>query len=87
MPDKKLTKHEQVMAIVKYAQEHKLLINPGSGYSYALDKLRKFYRCPCDVTREHCPCDQSLEEVKTLGHCKCHLFWRDLQTWVDQMLT
>lgn len=84
---KRLTKHEQVMAIVKYAQKQQFLINPATGYTYALDALRKFYRCPCDVNREHCPCKQAAEEVKTIGHCKCHLFWRDYQAFIDEMLS
>lgn len=83
---KRLTKQEQAVAIVQHAAKHNLLINPGSGYGYALDQIRKFNHCPCDASREHCPCEQSLEEVQRQGHCKCHLYWRDLQTWTDEQL-
>lgn len=84
---KKLTKQQQALAIVKYASEHGLIINPGSGYSYALEAVRKFNRCPCDENRPDCPCPESLSEVIRLGHCKCNLFWRSHQDWVDAKLS
>lgn len=78
------TKYQQALSIVQFAKEHELLINPAYGYGYALDKLQKFYHCPCDAARESCPCDKSLEEVKTKGHCKCHLFWRDYDVFLAE---
>lgn len=86
MANKRPTKKEQITAIIEHAKKNNLFINPGSGYSYALDAIRKFYHCPCDKNRPDCPCPESIEEVKTAGHCKCHLFWRDYQTFMDQMI-
>lgn len=30
--------------------------------------------CPCVPGRDKCPCDEALEDIKQLNHCRCYLF-------------
>ena len=69
--------------ILDWARDHNLVIHPGGGYEYYLKNYVKSGRCPCDPERSHCPCPESVEETREDGHCKCHLFWRDLETFKE----
>ena len=71
----------QTLRVLNFAIKNKLTINP-VGYGYHIDSFAEFKCCPCDRTRKDCPCDQVLAEIKTQGYCKCHLFWRDLETYL-----
>ena len=67
--------------VLDFAQEHNLVIHPGNGYDYYIEGYLMFNHCPCDPSRPNCPCPESLEEIKTKGHCKCILFWKDNETF------
>lgn len=69
--------------ILDFARDHGLVIHPGGGYEYYIDIFYKSGHCPCDKTRLSCPCPESIEEVASDGWCKCHLFWRDLDTYKE----
>ena len=75
-------KRGMVYDIIEHAEKHNMVINP-VGYDYYVDGFITFNHCPCDSTRPKCPCEESVEEVKEKGHCKCHLFWRDLNTFKE----
>ena len=68
-----------------FAQEHKLIINP-NGYEYYIESFLMFNCCPCDKRRLHCPCPESIADIEKRGHCLCKLFWRDYNTYREQML-
>lgn len=34
-------------------------------------------RCPCDSSRNKCPCKQAVHEIQDQGHCICGLFYRE----------
>jgi ferredoxin-thioredoxin reductase catalytic subunit len=86
VPKATFSKYDQAVAIVEHAKKHGFIINPGTGYGYAMDAIQKFHSCPCDRSRLSCPCEQSVDEVAKQGWCKCHLFWRDYQIFQDTNL-
>ena len=71
--------------IIHFACDNSLIINP-NGYGYYIEGYFIFGHCPCDKKRLDCPCQESLEEIKTAGKCKCQLFWRDYETFVKEKL-
>ncbi len=70
----------------EFADKHKFIIHPGKGFEYYITSYEKFQCCPCDDTRDYCPCDEAVAEVKKEGSCKCRLFWRDYKAFADKML-
>ncbi len=72
--------------ILDWARDHGMIIHPASGYSYYVDGYQHFGCCPCDKNRPGCPCPESITEVKEQGHCKCRLFWRDLDTFKHKFI-
>lgn len=71
--------------VIDFARDNGLVINP-SGYDYYIEGFLMFGHCPCDKSRLSCPCQESLPEIKFTGKCKCHLFWRDLDTFKNEKL-
>lgn len=69
--------------ILDFARDNNLVIHPGGGYEYYINIFYKCGHCPCAKERLHCPCPESIEEVRKDGWCKCHLFWRDLDTYKE----
>jgi len=67
--------------ILDFARDNGLVIHPGRGYDYYVDNFFECGHCPCDKKRPACPCPQAVEEVKTVGWCKCRLYWRDMDTY------
>ena len=67
--------------ILDWARDHNLVIHPATGYEYYVDGFATFHACPCDQHRKECPCPESIEECAKMGHCLCHLFWRDIDTF------
>ena len=64
--------------IIKFAQDNNLKIHPGQEPLKWADLLiKKGGHCPCVPTRDHCPCDFVLEDIKELGRCRCGLFCND----------
>ncbi len=70
-------------AVLDFARDHGLVIHPGGGFEYYLNNFSQCGHCPCDKSRLSCPCPESVEECKVNGCCKCHLFWRDLDTYKE----
>lgn len=71
--------------LIHFAIENNFIITP-VGYSYFVDSYNMFNCCPCDPKRKSCPCSEVVEEVKIKGKCRCHLFWRDYQTYLEMKL-
>lgn len=69
--------------ICDFARDNNFVIHPGGGYEYYIRIFDKCGHCPCAKERLHCPCPESIEEVRKEGWCKCHLFWRDLNTYKE----
>ena len=69
--------------LLRFAASHKFVVNP-AGYKYYTDGFLKFGCCPCDKTRLSCPCEQAVDEITSLGKCKCQLFWRDYETYLTE---
>jgi len=67
--------------IVDFAKDHDLVIHPARGYEYYIETFVLFNRCACDKNRNSCPCEEANSECQTQGWCKCHLFWKDLETY------
>ncbi len=70
-------------SVIDWAEEHNLVINPSKGMETAIESFAKFGYCPCDPSksRTNCPCQESLSDIKEVGHCICRLFWKDLNTF------
>jgi len=79
----RLEKNIVRLAILDFADEHKLLIDPSRGMEHQVDNYFRFGHCPCDPTasRTRCPCMYALIDVKETGHCLCRLYWKDLETF------
>lgn len=67
--------------IIAFARDHNFILHP-LGLTYYAESYMEFSCCVCDPTRKECPCTESIDEVNTVGHCKCRLYWRDLDTYI-----
>lgn len=70
--------------IVQFAMEHNLTINPTIGYAYFAQSLILLGNCACVPERKKCPCDEALEDIEKLGHCRCALLYKSLEVFRDQ---
>lgn len=84
-PDPKATQTMR-RELCDFAQAHNLVIHPGKGYDYTIESFFMFNCCPCEPSRKHCPCPESIVEVETLGHCRCRLFWKSNEEFKQQMI-
>lgn len=73
---------ELILQALEFAQKNGFVLDP-DGYAYRLRGYLIFNRCPCAPDRKTCPCDQAANEVKTAGHCKCQLYWRSYQDYIE----
>ena len=64
-------------AITKFARDNRLEIHPGQEPLKWADLVIKKGGCPCVPGRNHCPCQQALDDIKKLGRCSCGLFCND----------
>lgn len=71
--------------LVEFARDNKMVITP-AGMAYYIESVLMFNCCPCAKERLSCPCPESVNEVKEIGHCKCHLFWRDYDTFLKRKM-
>lgn len=76
---------ELLETVRRFAEEHGLIVNPRTGPEYYVRHVVQHGRCPCDKTRLECPCPQALDDVESTGHCLCRLFWKDVETYEEQM--
>lgn len=67
-------------AVIEFAQEHGLIINPAKGFEPILEGFLEFGFCPCDPKRErtNCPCHLALQDIEEKGHCLCKMFWNNM---------
>lgn len=73
---------DQAAKLVRFAIDHGFVITP-VGYKYYVDSFNMFAACPCDRSRKACPCDEAVREIQDEGHCRCQLFWRDYETFLE----
>lgn len=66
--------------ILDHAEEHGFLINLSKGFEPFVQDMLHLGFCPC-TNRKHCPCPESIDEVRNDGHCKCRLFWLNYDTF------
>ena len=65
---------ELLNEVCNWMYRYKLAIHPSTNLiSKIKDIIKNNGVCVCDDTRM-CPCQESLEEVRTQGSCKCRLF-------------
>ena len=76
----KVTRPQQ-KEVIDFAIAHACVIHP-LGMEYYVEGFNEFKHCVCDLERKSCPCAEAPQEVKDNGHCLCHLFWRDYQTYM-----
>ena len=79
-PKYKTTKTQE-RAVLDFAIKNKCVVTP-LGWQSALEDYNEFGSCVCDPKRLTCPCEQAPQEIAEKGHCKCHLFWRDYETYM-----
>ncbi|MBW2560497.1 MAG: hypothetical protein JRE40_06535 [Deltaproteobacteria bacterium] len=73
-----LTRQQIAFIILKFAQNNGLKIHPGQDPLQWGDLLiKKGGHCPCVPTRDRCPCEFVLEDIRELGRCRCGLFCND----------
>jgi hypothetical protein len=69
--------------MVLFAKAHSFTINPLLGYSYFMNNWLSLGCCACAKERKHCPCVEAVKEVDEEGKCKCGLYWKSLNTWLE----
>jgi len=70
-------------AMMRYAVQNKFAIHPKCGWEYFADSLMKLKACACAPERKYCPCPEAKEEVVAKGRCKCGLYWKDYETYLN----
>ena len=61
--------------ILKFLNEHpELSLHPGRNPEGWSQQVKKAGGCPCVPGRGKCPCDEALEDIEKLNHCRCYLF-------------
>jgi len=78
-----LRKQKTARQLIEFAQKHHFVITP-VGYGYYVTSFNKFNCCPCAPERKACPCEEAEDEIATLGHCKCQLFWISYETYLTE---
>ncbi|HUV51609.1 MAG TPA: hypothetical protein VMW64_00865 [Dehalococcoidia bacterium] len=70
-----MEKESLVQAISDFALANGLQIHPGQTASGWADLvLKKGGCCPCVPGRAHCPCEESLQDIREINRCRCGLF-------------
>ena len=68
--------------LLRFAQQHGMMINP-FGLGYYAESYVQLGHCACDPGRPVCPCPEAPMEVHEKGYCKCHLYWRSMDTFLE----
>ena len=73
---KKRTIDEIKQDLIRWKKAHNLFIHP----AHTIDSFARLVEkrgggCPCVPSRDFCPCEESLIEIKTQGWCGCHFFY------------
>jgi hypothetical protein len=71
------SKEQIAQGIVEFAEKNNLHIHPGQDPTKWADLVIVKGGCPCVPGRNSCPCAYALEDIKTLGRCRCGLFTND----------
>jgi len=62
--------------LLSWKGKHHLLLHPKRGIDHwATLVLKCNGGCPCVPSRKHCPCPESLEDIKEEGVCRCGFFY------------
>ena len=69
-----MTVEEKTKELDSWCNKHGLKYHPRGIDSLIIRIVEIGGRCPCAKERQHCPCDESIEECKRRGMCKCRLF-------------
>jgi len=65
---------EIAQAIRKFLEENKVCLHPGRTPEEWAVLVIKNEGCPCVPGRNKCPCDEALDDIEQLNHCRCYLF-------------
>ena len=69
---------EIAQAIQKFLEENPgLHLHPGRTPEEWALLVIKNEGCPCVPGRNKCPCDEALDDIERLNHCRCYLFCND----------
>jgi len=64
-------------AITAYVEKNGLRIHPGQEAEKWAELVIEKGGCPCVPGRDHCPCEEALEDIKKINRCRCGLFCND----------
>jgi hypothetical protein len=66
---------DQEAAITKFLKEHPALkLHPGKTVESFAALVTSSGGCPCVPDRPRCPCDEVLDDIDELNHCRCYMF-------------
>ena len=69
------TRETIAVAITEFARVNELQLHPGQDpLTYADLVITKGGGCPCVPGRDHCPCQEALEDIAQINRCRCGLF-------------
>ena len=78
-----MNKKEAGINIVSFAKQNDFVVNPLLGFDYFVKHYLEDHHCACAPERKVCPCPESLQEVATIGKCKCGLYFKDYSCWLN----
>lgn len=74
---KKADRIEQ--GIRDFLQAHEeISLHPGRDPETQSKLVIKKGGCPCVPGRQKCPCEQAMDDIEELNHCRCYLFVNDI---------
>ena len=69
------TRETIVAEIMEFARVNELQLHPGQDpLKHADLVIRKGGVCPCVPGRDHCPCQEALNDIAEIDRCQCGLF-------------
>lgn len=71
------TREQIAENITRFAGKNGFHIHPGQDPNTWADLVLLKGGCPCVPGRNSCPCASAVEDIKTLGRCRCGLFVTD----------
>jgi hypothetical protein len=78
-----ISKKVAATIIVTFAKRNSFVINPLLGYGYFLKHYMEDHHCACAPERKVCPCPESIKEVADKGKCKCGLYFKNYDCWLN----
>ena len=69
------TRESIAAEIMEFARVNGLQLHPGqTALKWADLVIRKGGVCPCVPGRDHCPCQEALNDIAEIDRCRCGLF-------------